>query len=70
MYRKAPNRWCREWIGLFYTTYLDLYTHCKKRLSLLSYIFWLYGLASYLSALGKSTHGLADGPETHDKNDI
>jgi len=52
IYRKAPNRWCREWIGLFYTTYLDLYTHCKKRLSLLSYIFWLYGLASYLSALG------------------
>lgn len=52
IYRKAPNRWCREWIGLFYTTYLDLYTHCKKRLSLLSYIFWLYGLASYFSALG------------------
>jgi len=52
IYRKAPNRWCREWLGLFYTTYLDIYTHCKKRLSLLSYIFWLYGLASYFSALG------------------
>merc|ERR1712137_1310234 len=51
IYRQTSNRWLREWIGLFYTTYLDLYKHCKNRLSLLSYIFWLYGLASYFSAL-------------------
>jgi len=51
IYRKAPNRWFRELIGVFYTTYLDLYTHCKNRLSLTKYIFLVYGLASYFSAL-------------------
>jgi len=52
IYHKSPNRWFREWVSIFYIAYLDIYTHCNRKFSLVGQIFWLYGLASYWTALG------------------
>merc|ERR1719153_124324 len=53
LYHASQNSNVRErWIMLFYDAYLSFYTFFKKKLSIVVIIFWLYGLASFYSALG------------------